>query len=385
MPATTAMTSETTTATGTALVTARSFHPRIERNPDLVSDADRAGVLADPGFGRHFTDHMVLIEWTPEDGWHDERIVPYGPLALDPATAALHYAQEIFEGLKAYRHADGGVRVFRPDQNAARFQRSAARLTLPELPTDWFVDSVDALVRLDEAWVPASGNEQALYLRPFMFASEAFLGVRSARKVTYAVIASPVGGYFAGGAKPLSVWLAEHYTRAAPGGTGAAKCGGNYAGGLLPLAEAARHGCEQVVFLDATEHRLVEELGGMNLYFVHDDGHIVTPASDTILDGIIKNSLRDVGADLGHEVVERPFAIEEWSDGVAAGRITEVFACGTAAVITPVGRLVWSGGEIDSAADGQSGPVTATLRAALIDLQQGRAEDVRGWMHLVGR
>lgn len=367
-----------------AVTAVKPFRPRIERSADPVSDARRTAILRDPGFGQYFTDHMVLAEWTPEEGWHDERIVPYGPLALEPATAALHYAQEIFEGLKAYRHADGSVWVFRPDQNAARFQRSAARLTLPELPTEWFVDSIDALVALDEAWVPAD-DEKALYLRPFMFGSESFLGVRSPRKVTYAVIASPVGGYFEGGVKPVSVWLAENYTRAASGGTGAAKCGGNYAGGLLPLAEAARHGCEQVVFLDAAEHRLVEELGGMNLYFVYADGQIVTPRSDSILEGVVKNSLFDVAADLGYRVTERPFSIDEWTDGVATGRITEVFACGTAAAITPVGRLVWSGGAVDSAISGHAGPVTAALRRALVDLQYGRIEDSRGWLHQIRR
>lgn len=366
------------------MTTAQPFQPRVERRADPVSDADREAILNDPGFGRRFTDHMFLAEWTPEEGWHDERVVPYGPLALDPATAALHYAQEIFEGLKAYRHEDGSVRVFRPEQNAARFQRSAARMMLPELPIDWFVESIDALVSVDEAWVPA-GGEKALYLRPFMFGSESFLGVRSARKATYAVIASPVGGYFAGGVKPVPVWLAENYTRAAAGGTGTAKCGGNYAASLLPLAEAARHGCEQVVFLDASERRFVEELGGMNLCFVYDDGQIVTPASDTILDGIIRNSPRDVAADLGYEIAQRPFEIQEWTNGVPAGRITEVFACGTAAAITPVGRLVWSGGEVDSAADGQVGPVTAALRRALLDVQYGRSEDTRGWMHRITR
>ncbi|GAA0998649.1 branched-chain amino acid aminotransferase [Acrocarpospora macrocephala] len=367
-----------------AVTTAKPFQPRIERRTDPVSEADRDAILNAPGFGQHFTDHMFLAEWTPEAGWHDERIVPYGPLALDPATAALHYAQEIFEGLKAYRHENGSVWVFRPEQNAARFQRSAARMMLPELPIDWFIESIDALLSVDGAWVPG-GGEKALYLRPFMFGSESFLGVRSARKATYAVIASPVGGYFDAGVKPVSLWLAENYTRASAGGTGAAKCGGNYAASLLPLAEAAQHGCEQVVFLDATEHRMVEELGGMNLYFVYDDGQLVTPASDSILDGIIKKSLRDVAADLGYNVTERPIAIEEWTEGVAAGRITEVFACGTAAVITPIGRLVWSGGEVNSAADGQAGPVTATLRRALVDLQYGRAQDTRGWMHRTGR
>jgi branched-chain amino acid aminotransferase len=360
----------------------KPFQPRIERHPAPAGDDRRASILADPGFGRHFTDHMVLAEWTPEAGWHDERIVPYGPLALDPATAALHYAQEIFEGLKAYRHEDGSIWVFRPERNAARFQRSAARLALPELPIDWFLGSIDALVDVDEAWVPA-GGEKSLYLRPFMFASEAFLGSRAARRVTYAVIASPAGDYFRDGVRPLSVWLAEDYTRAAPGGTGAAKCGGNYAGSLLPLSQAAQHGCEQVVFLDAKEHRLVEELAGMNLHFVQNDGLIITPASDTILDGVVKNSLRDVAADLGHQVAERPFAIEEWTAGVATGRITEVFACGTAAVIVPVGRLVWSGGEVASVVDEQASTVTAALRRALVDLQYGRGEDRRGWMRRI--
>ena len=360
------------------------FEPTIERRVDPVPDDRREAILANPGFGQYFTDHMILAEWTSEVGWHSERVVPYGPLALDPATAALHYAQEIFEGLKAYRHEDGSAHVFRPEQNAARFQRSAARLTLPELPIDWFLDSIDALVSIDQAWVPA-GGEKALYLRPFMFASEAFLGVRSARKVTYAVIASPVGGYFAGGAKPLSVWLAENYTRAASGGTGAAKCGGNYAGGLLPLAEARRFDCEQAVFLDAREHRLVEELGGMNLYFVFDDGQIVTPASDSILEGVIKNSLHEVAADLGYQVTERPFSIQELTEGVASGRVAEVFACGTAAVITAVGRLVWGGGEVNSAPARRPGPVTEQLRRALIALQYGRVPDTRGWMRRVGR
>ncbi|RKR13773.1 branched-chain amino acid aminotransferase [Arthrobacter oryzae] len=360
----------------------KSFQPRIELNPAPVGVDRRAEILKEPGFGRYFTDHMVLIDWDPENGWHDERVVPYGPLSLDPATAALHYAQEIFEGLKAYRHEDGSIKVFRPEQNAARFQRSAARLMLPELPIQWFLGSLDALLNVDEAWVPA-GGEKALYLRPFMFASESFLGVRAARKVTYAVIASPVGGYFEGGTKPLAVWVAEEYSRAAPGGTGAAKCGGNYAGALLPLSEAAKHGCEQVVFLDAKERRLVEELGGMNLYFVFDDGQIVTPASDSILDGIIKNSLHEVAADLGYTVTERPFGIDEWTQGVASGRITEVFACGTAAVITPVGRLVWREGEVNSAPTGEAGPVTPTLRRALVDLQYGRAEDPRGWMRRI--
>ncbi len=362
--------------------TTRPFHPKTERNGKPVETARREATLAAPGFGQHFTDHMILADWTPDAGWHDERIVPYGPLLLDPASAVLHYAQEIFEGMKVYRHDDGSVWSFRPEQNALRFQRSAARLMLPELPIDWFVDSVDALVSIDAAWVPG-GREKSLYVRPFMFGAEAFLGVRSALRATYAVIASPVGGYFDGELKPVSLWLAEHHTRAASGGTGKAKCGGNYAGSLLPLAEAAEHGCDQVVFLDANEHQYVEELGGMNLFFAYDDGRLVTPASESILEGITKESLIDMATDLGHEVIERPFTIQEWKDGATSGRITEVFACGTAAVISPVGRLVWSDGEINTSPTGKAGPVTARLRRALVDLQHGRVKDTRGWMHQI--
>jgi branched-chain amino acid aminotransferase len=372
------------TPSPSATTAAERFQPQFEPCSNPTDSDRRESILGDPGWGRHFTDHMVLVQWTPAAGWHDERIVPYGPIALDPATAALHYAQEVFEGLKAYRWADGSVWVFRPEQNAERFQRSAARLTLPLLPTDWFVESIDALVSIDRDWVPG-GVETALYIRPFMFASEAFLGVRSPQEVTYAVIASPVGGYFKGGVKPLSVWVAEDYARAASGGTGAVKCGGNYASSLLPMAEAERHGCEQVVFLDAKERRFVEELSGMNLHFVFADGGIVTPDSDSILDGIVKCSLRDVALDLGYEVTERPIAIEEWIQGVTSGKITEVFACGTAAVITPVGRLLWSAGEVNSTAGDRPGPVTAKLRGALLDIQYGRRGDPRGWMHRVGR
>jgi branched-chain amino acid aminotransferase len=273
--------------------------------------------------------------WTPDDGWHDARVHPYGPLSLDPAAAVLHYAQEIFEGMKAYAHPDDSVWTFRPEANAKRFQGSARRLALPELPTDWFVDSVDQLVRTDRAWVP-KGAERSLYVRPFMFASEVFLGVRPSQQVTYCVIASPAGAYFADGVRPVSIWLSTEYNRAGAGGTGAAKCGGNYAASLLPQREAAEQGCDQVAFLDAVEHTWVEELGGMNLYFVYDDGSIVTPSlSGSILEGITRDSIITLANDLGHKVEERRVSIDEWRDGVASGRISEVFACGTAASSPP--------------------------------------------------
>ncbi len=358
---------------------------KIVPHPHPVGEARRAEILSDPGFGLHFTDHMVLAEWTPDDGWHDVRVQPYGPLSLDPATAVLHYAQEIFEGMKAYAHADGSVWTFRPEVNAARIQRSARRMALPELPTELFLETIDTLVRTDLAWVPQAA-ETSLYLRPFMYASEVFLGVRPAQHVTYCVIASPAGPYFPGGLKPVSLWLSEEYTRAGPGGTGAAKCGGNYAASLRPQQEALAHGCAQVVFLDGAERRYIEELGGMNLFFVRPDGTVVTPElNDSILEGVTRDSVLTLLDDSGHKVEERRVDVDEWREGVANGEISEVFACGTAAVVTPVGRLVWPEGEADSAAahGGNAGPVTAGVRQALVDIQYGRAPDNRGWMHRI--
>jgi branched-chain amino acid aminotransferase len=344
-------------------------------NPAPATTEQRAAVLADPGFGIHFTDHMVTATWTPQDGWHDAALVPYGPVTLSPAAAVLHYAQEIFEGMKAYRHADGSVWAFRPEANAARMNRSARRLALPELAVEDFMAAIELLVRTDQAWVP-SGEEQSLYLRPFMFAKEAFLGVRPAKVIAFMVIACPVGSYFAGGIKPVSIWLSSSYTRAAVGGTGAAKCGGNYASSLAPMVEAAERGCDQVCFLDAVDRRWVEELGGMNLYFVHADGRLVTPELGTILEGVTRGSILTLAKELGLDIEERKVDIDEWRSGVDSGQITEVFACGTAAVITPVGRLVWDGGEVTA----PEGEVTMRLRKALVGVQYGRAADTHGWM-----
>ncbi|WP_300401127.1 branched-chain amino acid aminotransferase [Nocardioides sp.] len=346
-----------------------------------TSDERLAEILANPGFGTHFTDHMFTVEWTPDEGWHDARIEPYGPLTLDPATAVLHYAQETFEGMKAYRHPDGSVWSFRPEQNGARMLRSSHRLALPELPVEDFVQAVDALVEVDRRWVPdATTGEKSLYLRPFMIATEAFLGVRPSQHVTFMVIASPAGAYFKGGVKPVSLWLTEEYTRAGRGGMGAAKTGGNYASSLVAQQEATSHGCDQVVFLDAQEGRYIEELGGMNLFFVHADGHIVTPGTGTILEGITRASILELAQKMGHRVEERRFSIDEWREGVASGEITEIFACGTAAVITPVGELRWDGGSVPSV---PAGDVAERIRAQLVDLQFGRAEDGFDWMHRI--
>lgn len=354
---------------------------RVEPTTSPTPDARREEILQAPGFGVHFTDHMISATWTPERQWHDARLHAYGPLSVDPATAVLHYAQEIFEGLKAYSHDDGSVWTFRPDANARRFQRSAARLALPELPAEMFMEALDLLVKTDRAWVP-HGGETSLYLRPFMFASEVFLGVRPSQHVSYHVIASPAGAYFKSGVRPVSIWLSRDYSRAGVGGTGAAKCGGNYASSLLPQQQAAEHGCEQVVFLDTVEHTWVEELGGMNVFFVYDDGSIVTPpVSGTILEGITRDALLTLAADMGHKVDERPVSFDEWRDGVGSGRIAEVFACGTAAVITPFGRLAWEDGELNHG--DETGEVTASIRQRLLDIQYGRADDPYGWMHRV--
>ncbi|UNO39763.1 branched-chain amino acid aminotransferase [Streptomyces sp. MST-110588] len=358
--------------------------PAIELKPSAhpLPEAERERILARPGFGRHFTDHMVTVKWTEGLGWHDAQLVPYAPLSIDPANMTLHYAQTIFEGLKAYRQPDGSVATFRPDANARRFQSSARRLSMPELPVEMFVAACDALVKQDKAWVPGSG-EESLYLRPFMFATEVGLGVKPANEYLFVVIASPAGAYFSGGVKPVSVWLSQEYVRACPGGTGAAKTGGNYAASLVAQAQAIEHGCDQVVWLDAIERRWIEEMGGMNLYFVYGN-RIVTPElSGSLLPGITRDSLLRIAADLGYEVAEGRISVEDWKAATEDGSLTEVFACGTAAVITPVGSVKSAGGEW-TVADGGAGEVTMKLRKALLDIQTGAVADVHGWMHPLG-
>jgi branched-chain amino acid aminotransferase len=354
----------------------------IHPNPQPVAAAEREALLANPGFGRVFTDHLVSIRWTEGKGWYDARVERYGPISLDPATAVLHYAQEIFEGLKAYHTDDGGVVLFRPEANAARFATSARRMAMAPLPEQVFLDSLHQLIEVDRRWVPTA-DEGSLYLRPFMYASEVFLGVKPASEYLYLLIASPVGAYFAGGIKPVTVWVCDDYTRAGPGGTGAAKCGGNYAASLLAQAEATAHGCEQVVFLDAVHRRFVDELGGMNIFYIYDDGTLVTPElTGTILPGITRDSVITLARHLGHPVVERPVSFDEWRADAASGRLREVFACGTAAVLTPVGQVRHSGGEF-LVADGGPGEVTMALRQRLVDIQRGRAADPFGWVHRV--
>lgn len=354
-----------------------------EANPNPVDDARRAELLAEPGFGRVFTDHMVTIRYSDDKGWYDAKIGPRAPLTLDPATAVLHYAQEIFEGLKAYRLADGTMALFRPEQNARRFQRSAKRLAMPELPEELFLQSCRQLVEVDQHWFPPVEGG-SIYLRPFMIASEVFLGVKPSAEYLYMVIASAAGNYFKSGAPAIKIWVSEHYTRAAPGGTGAAKCGGNYASSLVAQSEAIRNGCDQVVFLDAAEHRWIEELGGMNLFFLFDDGTLITPPTDgTILEGITRESIIELAREQGLNVREGRYAIDQWRADATSGKLVEAFACGTAAVVTPVGSVHSTNGSFTIGAGGP-GQITQQLRGKLVDIQRGIAPDPHGWVQPIG-
>jgi branched-chain amino acid aminotransferase len=348
-------------------------------HPAKVPAEARAGMLADPGFGKLFSDHMVTIQWSEGQGWHNATVGPLQPIALHPAAAVLHYAQEIFEGLKAYRLADGAMALFRPHANAARFNASAKRLAMPELPEELFVAACRELVAVDKEWFPGIEGG-SLYLRPFMIATEPFLGVRPAKSYTFMVIASPAGNYFKSGAPAVSIWVSQ-YTRAAPGGTGAAKCGGNYAASLVPQAEALARGHDQVVFLDAAEHRWIEELGGMNLYFVFADGTLITPPlSGTILPGITRESLMTLAREEGLTVREERYAIDQWRADAASGKLIETFACGTAAVVTPVGRVTDPVDGEFVIGSGGPGQLTQKLRQRLVSIQRGEAPDTHGWV-----
>ncbi len=365
-----------TPATAAALTFAHQTHPA-PRAADV-----RAEILANPGFGTAFSDHMVSVTYDESKGWHSAEVVPYGPIPLDPAAAVLHYAQEIFEGLKAYRLADGGIALFRPEANAARFNASATRLAMPTLPEGLFVSAVEELVKADKDWFPTVEGG-SLYLRPFMFASEAFLGVRPSKQYRFLVIASPAGNYFKSGAPAVSLWVSD-YSRAAPGGTGAAKCGGNYAASLVPTAEAFSRGHDQVLFLDAVERKWIEELGGMNLFFVMADGSLVTPPlGGTILPGITRESLIMLAREEGLTVREERYSLAQWQADANSGALTETFACGTAAVVTPVGKVTSAS---DSFVIGSGGPgqITQKLRSRLVAIQRGEAADPHGWVHRIG-
>jgi len=358
--------------------TGLKFEIRPTANP--TPEKERAARLVDPGFGRIFSDHMAVVRYNQAEGWHGARIEARANLPLDPASAVMHYAQEIFEGLKAYRRDDGGLNLFRPDANARRLRVSADRMAMPLLPEPVFIEAVEQLVHIDRAWVP--DGEGSLYMRPFMIASEVFLGVKPSSEYLFAVIASPVGSYFKGGPAPVSIWVSENYTRAAVGGTGAVKCGGNYAASLRAQAEAIDHGCDQVVFLDAVERRFIEELGGMNIFFAFDDGSLLTPPLGTILPGITRDSIIALAKDSGTRVREEPYTIEQWRKDAASGKLKEAFACGTAAVISPIGKVCSGSGDF-LISGGAAGPVAMGLRKQLVDIQYGRGADPHDWIRKV--
>ena len=364
-----------TTSTPNLVVTP-SAHP--------LSDAERAARMVNPAFGRIFTDHTVVIPY--RDGkWQQGELKAYGPLMLDPSASSLHYGQAIFEGYKAFAQPDGSIKTFRPEQNAERFNRSAARLAMPAIPVELFLEAGDALIAQDRNWVPKNTGE-SLYMRPLMIATDPYLGVRPSEEYLFVLFASPAGAYFPKGVKPVTVWISEDFVRAAPGGTGEAKCAGNYAASLMAQSQAQEKGCDQVVWLDAVHREFIEEMGGMNLFFVYKDGEkitVVTPElTGTLLPGITRRSLLEMAKDLGYATEERKLSVQQWRDDIASGRMTEVFACGTAAVITPVGVAKANGFEM-TINNNENGAVTLALREALLGLQHGTAPDTHGWMHKV--
>lgn len=344
----------------------------------------RAGARPLPsplGFGRIFADQMFRMRYTVERGWYDGDIVPYGPLMLDPASRVLHYGQEIFEGHKAYRWSDGRVGLFRPDANAARMNRSATRMQMPTIPEETQLRATLDLVRRVIDWVPDDPGS-SLYLRPTMIATEVGLGVRPATEFLYYIIASPVGPYFPSGFAPIRVHAEARYTRAAEGGTGAAKTGGNYAGSLHAAALAKEKGYDAVLWLDGKEHRYVEEIGAMNMCFVIDGKITTSPLSGTILEGVTRDSVLTLARENGDGGIEERLAIDEIVAGIESGRVTEAFGAGTAAVITPIGWLSWNGKEWPIQG-GQVGPVARAYYKTLTDIQWGRLVDTRGWMRVV--
>ncbi|MCL1909139.1 MAG: branched-chain amino acid aminotransferase [Holophagaceae bacterium] len=350
-----------------------------------VPDAERAAKMQNPGFGRYFTENMVVIPYKEGQGWGKGTLKPRSPIPIDPAGSVLHYGQAIFEGFKAYHQPNGGIAMFRPEANAQRFNASARRLAMPELPAELFMEAAELLISQDRAWVPKNIGE-SLYMRPFMIATEAALGVRPSTEYMFILIASPAGPYFPQGVKPVAVWISEDYVRAAPGGTGFAKCAGNYAASLVAQHQAKEKGCDQVVWIDAVHRKYVEEMGGMNICFVYEENGktiVVTPAlTGTLLPGITRQSLLEVAKELGYGAEERRISIDDWDADLREGRMVEAFACGTAAVITPIG-IVKSVRGTWTIKDGQTGPVTSKLRETLLGIQHGLALDTHGWLHKI--
>ena len=330
------------------------------------------------GFGRHFTDHMFIMDYTDGKGWHDARIVPYGPLSLDPACMVFHYAQEMFEGLKAYRTADGTVQLFRPDKNIERMNNTNERLCIPKLDPSDVLDAIKALVATEEEWVP-SLDGTSLYIRPFIIATDVQLGVHPSHTYKFMVILSPVGSYYPEGIKPVKIFVENEYVRAVKGGTGFAKVGGNYACSLIGQKKAEEMGYSQVLWLDGIEHKYIDEVGAMNVFFVID-GKIITPslAEGSILPGVTRASCIELLRDMGYEVEERKLAIDEVEAAYRNGTLNEAFGTGTAAVVSPMG-LLDNGKEKMIINNQEIGPIAQKLYDTLTGIQWGKVEDKYGW------
>ncbi len=332
-------------------------------------------------FGKQFTDRMFVMEYDAGKGWHSARIEPYGPFSLDPACAVLHYAQEIFEGLKAFRRPDGSIALFRPADNVARFNRSARRMCMPEVDAAFFLEAIKQLVRLEKDWVPRNEGT-SLYIRPTMIATDPYLGVRPSQSYLCYVILSPVAAYYKGGLAPVKIWISDEYVRVAPGGTGEAKTGGNYAASLRASMEAAEHGYDQVLWLDAVHRKYVEEVGSMNICFLYDGKIVTSPLRGTVLDGITRRSVLTLCRELGYEIEERALSVDEVFEGAQNGRLKEAFGTGTAVVISPVGQFTYKG-QTATLGGGQSGELTLKLYDTLTGIQYGRRPDPHGWVEFI--
>lgn len=332
---------------------------------------------ANLGFGKVFTDHMFIVEYTVGTGWHDARIVPYGPLAIDPASPVLHYSQEIFEGLKVYRRKDGGIQMFRPTENAMRMNRSAERLCMPTLDPEFQVKAMRTLVELDKDWIPSSEGT-SLYLRPMMIADGAELGVHPAKKFLYIIICAPSGSYYKNGMQPIRIHIEDRYVRAVKGGTGAAKTGGNYAASLKATFDAAEQGFDQVLWLDGRENKYVEEVGAMNMMFVMDGKIVTAPLEGNILAGITRKSILQLAQDKGYVTEERRISVAELFEAYERGALTEAFGTGTAAVISPVGELEYQGKSM-VLNDRKIGKVSQEMYDTLVGIQRGDLPDTHDW------
>ncbi len=331
------------------------------------------------GFGKYFTDHMFLMNYSSEKGWHDARIVPYGPIALDPSAMVFHYAQELFEGLKAYRRADGEVQLFRPMENIRRMNNSAERLCLPQIPEDLALEVLETFVSLEKDWTP-SAEGTSLYLRPFMFGNDESLGVHAVHNATYIIIASPVGSYYKEGINPVKIMIEDEDVRAVRGGTGYAKCGGNYAASNRAGERAEKKGYSQVLWLDGVERKYIEEVGAMNVMFKIGD-EVVTPMlSGSILPGITRKSCIEVLKSKGYKVSERLLSIDELDEALKNGTLKEAWGCGTAAVVSPIGELCYKGVKYP-VNNGEIGQTTQMLYDTLTGIQWGKLEDTFGWTY----